>query len=68
VNARRKSGRLKRLFCRLGLWLVDRCCAPAAPISAAREATPKLSERASRRILRGIAVKLREGGALEQRH
>src|ERR1017187_10498260 len=68
ANACRKSGRLKRLFCRLGPWLGERCCAPAATNFPPREATPKLSGRASRRILRGIAVKLREGGALEQRH
>lgn len=67
ANARRKSGRLKRLFCRLGLWLVDHCCAPGAPIGATRDTTPRLSERASRRILRRIADKLRESGEVKQK-
>lgn len=68
VNACRKSARLKRLFCQLGLWLVNRCCAPAPPISAVPETVPKLSERASHRILHRISAKLREHGAVEQNH
>jgi hypothetical protein len=66
ADAHRKSGRLKRLFCQLGLWLVDRCCAPAPPISVVRETAPKLSERASRRILHRISATLCKHGPVEK--
>jgi hypothetical protein len=67
-NRRRRTSPLQRWLCGLGLWLVDRFCAPAPPLSAARETGPRLSARASRRILRRISDKLRETGAVESKH
>jgi hypothetical protein len=59
-KVRRQGGSLRRQLCRLGLWLVDRCCAPAAPFSSARRSTPQPSERGRRRMLQGIAKRLAE--------
>lgn len=54
--------RVRGWFCRLGLWLVDRCCAPAAPFSGTRSSAPQPSEGARRRMLRRIAKGLAERG------
>jgi hypothetical protein len=48
-----------RLLCRLGLWLVGRCCAPAVPFNLRRARMPELPEEARRRMLRRIARRLR---------
>jgi hypothetical protein len=54
----RRGGRLRRLLCRLGLWLVGRCRAPVASPGGVGSTLPKPSEEAQRRMLRKIAKRL----------
>jgi hypothetical protein len=60
MSACERGGLLKRAFCRLGLWLVDRYCLPAAPLYSARNSGPRLSEEARGKMLRRIAARLKE--------